>query len=242
MMHSAFLGEFLGTAVMILLGNGVVANVVLKLSKGEKSGWIVISAGWCFGVMAGVFTAVAIGSDGHLNPAVTVGAAVSSGDWSRLAVYVPAQMLGAMLGAVLVWLTYWAHWEKTPDPSDKLGCFCTIPAVRAPAANLVTEIIGTVVLVLVAAAISSKQGFPVGLSPGLSPFLVGLLVWSIGLSLGGPTGYAINPARDLGPRLVHALLPIQGKGGSDWGYAWVPIVGPVLGAAAAGYLVRSLVI
>jgi glycerol uptake facilitator protein len=241
-MHSAFLGEFLGTAVMILLGNGVVANVVLRFSKGEKSGWIVITAGWCFAVMAGVFTAVAIGSDGHLNPAVTVGAAVSSGDFSRLAVYVPAQLLGAMLGALLVWLTYLSHWEKTPDALDKLGCFCTIPAIKAPFANLLTEIIGTVILVLVAAAISSKQGFPVGLSPGLSPFLVGLLVWSIGLSLGGPTGYAINPARDLGPRLMHNLLPIAGKGGSDWGYAWVPIVGPVMGAAAAGYLVKALAI
>jgi glycerol uptake facilitator protein len=242
MMHSAFLGEFLGTAVMILLGNGVVANVVLRFSKGEKSGWIVITAGWCFAVMAGVFTAVAVGSDGHLNPAVTVGAAVSSGDWSRLGVYVPAQLLGAMFGAALVWLTYLAHWEKTPDTLDKLGCFCTIPAIKAPVANLLTEIIGTMVLVLVAAAIASKQGFPVGLSPGLSPFLVGLLVWSIGLSLGGPTGYAINPARDLGPRIVHALLPIHGKGGSDWGYAWVPIIGPVAGAAAAGYLVKSLAI
>jgi glycerol uptake facilitator protein len=241
-MHSAFLGEFLGTAVMILLGNGVVANVVLRFSKGEKSGWIVITAGWCFAVMAGVFTAVAVGSDGHLNPAVTVGAAVSSGDWSRLGVYVPAQLLGAMFGAALVWLTYLAHWEKTPDTLDKLGCFCTIPAIKAPVANLLTEIIGTMVLVLVAAAIASKQGFPVGLSPGLSPFLVGLLVWSIGLSLGGPTGYAINPARDLGPRIVHALLPIHGKGGSDWGYAWVPIIGPVAGAAAAGYLVKSLAI
>jgi glycerol uptake facilitator protein len=241
-MHSAFLGEFLGTAVMILLGNGVVANVVLKYSKGEKSGWIVITAGWCFGVMAGVFTAVSIGSDGHLNPAVTVGAAVSSGDWSRLGVYVPAQLLGAMLGAVLVWLTYLVHWEKTPDPADKLGCFCTIPAIRAPLANLLTEIIGTVVLILVAAAIASKQGFPIGLSPGLSPFLVGLLVWSIGLSLGGSTGYAINPVRDLGPRIVHALLPIRGKGGSDWGYAWVPIVGPFAGALAAGYLVKTLAI
>jgi glycerol uptake facilitator protein len=146
------------------------------------------------------------------------------------------------MGAALVWLTYLAHWEKTPDRLDKLACFCTIPAIRAPLANVVTEVIGTVVLILVAAAISSKQGFPVGLSPGLSPFLVGLLVWSIGLSLGGSTGYAINPARDLGPRIVHALLPIHGKGGSDWGYAWVPIVGPVIGAAAAGYLVKSLAI
>ena len=239
-MHSAFLGEFLGTAVMILLGNGVVANVLLKQTKGEKSGWMVIATAWCFAVMAGVFTAVAIGSDGHLNPAVTVGAAMSSGDFSRLATYIPAQILGAMLGAALVWLTYFSHWEKTPDPLDKLGCFSTIPAIRAPLANLTTEVIGTFVLVLVAAAISSKYGTPVGLSPGLSPFLVGCLVWGIGLSLGGPTGYAINPARDLGPRIMHALLPIPGKGGSDFGYAYVPIVGPLVGATLAGLLVKMI--
>jgi glycerol uptake facilitator protein len=241
-MHSAFLGEFLGTAMMILLGNGVVANVVLRLSKGEKSGWIVITAGWCFAVMAGVFTAVAIGSDGHLNPAVTIGAALSSGDWSKAATYIPAQLLGAMLGATLVWLTYLPHWQPTPDPLDKLACFCTIPAIRAPWSNLLTEIIGTAVLVLVAAAIASKQGFPVGLSPGLSPFLVGLLVWGIGLSLGGPTGYAINPVRDLGPRIMHALLPIPGKGGSDWSYSLIPIAGPMLGAAIGGLTVKMLAI
>jgi len=239
-MHSAFLGEFLGTAIMILLGNGVVANVVLKQTKGEKSGWIVIATAWCFAVMAGVFTALAIGSDGHLNPAVTLGVAISSGDFSRIATYVPAQILGAMLGALLVWLAYFSHWEKTPDPADKLGCFCTIPAIRAPLANLTTEFIGTFVLILVAAAIVSKYGTHVGLSPGLGPQLVGCLVWGIGLSLGGPTGYAINPARDLGPRIVHALLPIPGKGGSDFGYAFVPIVGPVLGATAAGLLVKII--
>ena len=166
-MHSAFLGEFLGTMIMILLGNGVVANVVLRQTKGEKSGWIVITTGWCFAVMAGVFTALAIGSDGHLNPAVTVGVAVSTGDWSRLSAYVPAQILGAMSGATLVWLSYLSHWEKTPDPLDKLACFSTIPAIRAPLANIVTEVIGTFVLVLVAAAISSKYGTGVGLSPGM---------------------------------------------------------------------------
>jgi glycerol uptake facilitator protein len=239
-MHSAFLGEFLGTMIMILLGNGVVAGVVLRYSKGEKSGWIVITAGWCFAVMSGVFVAVALGSDGHLNPAVTIGGAVASGDWSRLPAYIPAQILGAMTGAALVWLAYLVHWEKTPDVLDKLGCFCTIPAIRAKSANALSEIIGTFVLILVAAAISSKQGNPIGLSPGLAPFLIGLLVWGIGLSLGGPTGYAINPARDLGPRIMHALLPISGKGGSDWGYAWVPIIGPIIGATLAGLLVRVL--
>jgi len=239
-MHSAFLGELLGTMIMILLGNGVVAGVVLRDSKGEKSGWIVITAGWCFAVMSGVFVAVALGSDGHLNPAVTIGAAVSSGDWSRLPAYIPAQILGAMMGATLVWLAYLAHWEKTPNPLDKLGCFCTIPAIRKKPANTLTEVIGTFVLILVAAAISSKHGSSVGLSPGLAPFLIGTLVWGIGMSLGGPTGYAINPARDLGPRIMHALLPIAGKGGSDWNYAPVPIIGPIVGATIAGLLVRLL--
>jgi glycerol uptake facilitator protein len=237
-MHSAFLGEFFGTTILILLGNGVVANVVLRQSKGEKSGWIVITAGWCFGVMAGVFVALALGSDGHLNPAVTIGVAVSSGDWSRLSAYIPAQILGAMMGSTLVWLTYWAHWEKTPDTLDKLACFCTIPAIRVPVANALTEVIGTFVLIFVAAAIASKHGTTLGLSPGLGPFLVGLLVWAIGLSLGGPTGYAINPARDLGPRIMHALLPIAGKGGSDWSYAPIPIVGPIVGATVAGLAVK----
>jgi glycerol uptake facilitator protein len=237
-MHSAFLREFFGTMILILLGNGVVANVVLRQSKGEKSGWIVITAGWCFGVMAGVFVALALGSDGHLNPAVTIGVAVSSGDWSRLSVYIPAQILGAMVGSTLVWLTYWAHWEKTPDTLDKLACFCTIPAIRVPVANALTEVIGTFVLIFVAAAIASKHGTTIGLSPGLGPFLVGLLVWAIGLSLGGPTGYAINPARDLGPRIMHALLPIAGKGGSDWSYAPIPIVAPIIGATVAGLAVK----
>ena len=237
-MHSAFLGEFFGTMILILFGNGVVANVVLRQSKGEKSGWIVITAGWCFGVMAGVFVALALGSDGHLNPAVTIGVAVSSGDWSRLSAYIPAQILGAMVGSTLVWLTYWAHWEKTPDTLDKLACFCTIPAIRVPVANALTEVIGTFVLIFVAAAIASKHGTSIGLSPGLGPFLVGLLVWAIGLSLGGPTGYAINPARDLGPRIMHALLPIAGKGGSDWSYAPIPIVAPIIGATVAGLAVK----
>jgi glycerol uptake facilitator protein len=239
-MHSAFLGEFMGTMIMILLGNGVVANVVLQETKGEKSGWIVITTGWCFAVMAGVFTALAIGSDGHLNPAVTVGVALSSGDWSRLGVYVPAQFLGAMVGAALVWAAYFSHWQKTPNALDKLACFSTIPAIRAPLANLSTEIIGTFVLVFVAAAISSKYGTGVGLSPGLGPFLVGFLVWGIGLSLGGPTGYAINPARDLGPRIMHAVLPISGKGSSDFGYAYVPLIGPLVGASVAGVVVKMI--
>jgi glycerol uptake facilitator protein len=234
------LGEFFGTFILILLGDGVVAGVLLKYSKSENAGWIVITAGWCFAVMAGVFTALAIGSDGHLNPAVTVGVAMSTGDWSRMQVYLPAQLLGAMTGAALVWLAYLPHWERTPDPLDKLACFSTIPAIRAPLANVITEILGTFVLVLCAAAISSKYGTGVGLSPGLGPFLVGFLVWGIGLSLGGPTGYAINPARDLGPRIAHAVLPIAGKGTSDFSYAYVPIVGPLVGAIVAGLLVKLI--
>ena len=154
--------------------------------------------------------------------------------------YVPAQFLGAMVGAALVWLAYFSHWDKTPDAADKLACFATIPAIRAPLANIITEIIGTFVLVLVAAAISSKYGTGVGLSPGLGPFLIGFLVWGIGLSLGGPTGYAINPARDFGPRIMHAVLPIPGKGTSDFGYAFVPIVGPLVGASIAGILVKMI--
>src|SRR5271169_3193871 len=152
-MHSAFLGEFFGTMILILLGNGVVANVVLRLSKGEKSGWIVITAGWCFAVVVGIFVALALGSDGHLNPAVTIGVAVSSGDWSRISAYIPAQILGAMMGSTLVWLTYWSHWENTLDTLDKLGSFCTIPAIRVPVANALTEVIGTFVIIFVAAAI-----------------------------------------------------------------------------------------
>ncbi len=188
--------------------------------------------------MAGVFVALALGSDGHLNPAVTVGVAVSSGDWSRLSAYVPAQILGAMVGSTLVWLTYWAHWEKTPDTARQIGMFLHNSGHPRTVGESLTEVIGTFVLIFVAAAIASKHGTTTGLSPGLGPFLVGLLVWAIGLSLGGPTGYAINPARDLGPRIMHALLPIAGKGGSDWSYAPIPIVGPIVGATVAGLAVK----
>ena len=238
-MDRRFLGEFLGTAMLILLGNGVVANVLLRRSKGEGSGWIVITAGWALGVMCGVFTAVACGSpDAHLNPAVTLGVAVSSGDWSKLALYWPAQVLGAMLGATLVWLHYLPHWRETPDPDAKLACFSTGPAIRNLPANLLSEIIGTFVLVAVGTAIFNKAVAPTGPAPGIGPYLVGSLVWGIGLSLGGTTGYAINPARDLGPRIAHSILPIAKKGGSDWGYAGVPIVGPLIGGALAGIFTK----
>jgi glycerol uptake facilitator protein len=239
-MPHGVLGEFLGTMVLILLGNGVVAGVLLKRSKGEGAGWIAITTGWGFAVMAGVFTAIACGSEGHLNPAVTLGAAVNSGDFSKVAWYTSAQMAGAIVGACLVWLHYLPHWRETPDADLKRACFCTSPAIFSPMANLLSEIIGTFVLVLVAAAIFSKGVAATGPVAGLGPYLVGSLVWGIGLSLGGTTGYAINPARDLGPRIAHAILPISQKGGSDWGYAAIPFAGPLLGGALAGLLVRVI--
>lgn len=238
-MSTSFFGEFMGTLVLILLGNGVVANVLLKRSKAEGAGWMVIATGWGFAVTIGVFTAQACGSaDAHLNPAVTLGMAVVSGDFSKLGTYVLAQLLGALCGAFLVWLHFHPHWKVTEDADLKLACFSTSPAIRAPLWNIVSELIGAFVLVLGASAIFSKTVAPAGIAPGLGPYLVGVLVWSIGLSLGGTTGYAINPARDLGPRIMHALLPLGKKGGSDWGYALVPIVGPLAGAAIAGVLAR----
>lgn len=234
-------GEFMGTLVLVFLGDGVVANVLLKHSKAEGSGWIVITSGWAFAVMAGVFTAIACGSaDAHLNPAVTMGFAVSSGQFAKFAPYLVAQMAGAFVGATLVWLHFLPHWRETRDPGLKLACFCTAPAIRSFAANLVSEILGTLVLVLVVGAMFSKAVAVTGPAPGLGPYLVGALVWGIGLSLGGTTGYAINPARDLGPRLAHALLPISGKGGSDWGYAIVPVLGPLIGGGLAGMLLAAI--
>lgn len=239
-MRSPFLGEFLGTLILILLGNGVVAAVLLKRSKAEGSGWMVITAGWAFAVMAGVFTAIAAGSnDAHLNPAVTLGFCLRQGDYSRLWSYLPAQLLGAICGAVLVWLHYLPHWGETQDSGAKLACFSTGPAIRRFGPNLLSEIIATFVLVFVVGAIFSRAAGST--APGaLGPYLVGSLVWGIGLSLGATTGYAINPARDFGPRLAHALLPIPGKGGSDWRYAAVPILGPLIGGGLAGALLRFL--
>ena len=231
-MTSPFLGEFLGTLILILLGDGVVAGVLLKRSKAEAAGWMVITSGWALAVMAGVFAAIACGSkDAHLNPAVTFGFAVSTGDYSKLALYLPAQLLGALVGAILVWLHYLPHWKETEDPSLKLAVFCTAPAIRNAVANLISEIIGTFVLVFIVGAIFSKAISKEGLATGLGPYLVACLVWGIGLSLGGTTGYAINPARDLGPRIAHALLPIPGKRDSDWRYASIPVVGPIVGGA-----------
>jgi glycerol uptake facilitator protein len=240
-MGAKFFGEFMGTLVLVLLGDGVVAGVLLKRSKSEGAGWIVITTGWAFAVMAGVFTSIACGSsDAHLNPAVTLGAAVSSGQFGKVVPYIGAQLLGALCGAILVWLHYLPHWKETPQADLKLACFCTAPAIRKFASNLISEILATFVLVLVLGAIFSKSIAAGGLASGLGPLLVGALVWGIGLSLGGPTGYAINPARDFGPRLAHALLPIAGKGTSDWSYATVPILGPLIGGALAGALIRII--
>lgn len=237
-----FVGELLGTMILILLGNGVVANVVLSKTKGNSSGWIVITAGWCFAVMAGVFVAQATGSAAaDLNPAVTLakmfrGTSVSDG-LLRMA----GEMVGAFLGAVLVFLAYYQHFAATEDKGGKLAVHSTAPAIRNPVWNLITEIIGTFVLVFVIFAIFSKGATgATGPVAGVGPYLVAALVWGIGLSLGGPTGYAINPARDLGPRIAHALLPIPNKGSSDWGYAWIPVVGPLLGGLIAAVLANAL--
>jgi glycerol uptake facilitator protein len=238
-MFTPTLGEFAGTFILIVLGDGVVAGVLLKQSKSENAGWIVITAGWAFAVMAGVFIAMSFGSpDAHLNPAVTFGAAVATGDFSKVVPYSVAQLAGAFLGAVVVWLHYLPHWRVTADRDTKLAVFCTGPAIRSTVPNLVSEVIGTFVLVLVASAIFSSRVTVSGVAPGLGPFLVGSLVWGIGLSLGGPTGYAINPARDLGPRLAHAVLPIPGKRDADWGYAPIPVVAPLVGAALAGLVAK----
>lgn len=241
MVGSAVVGEFVGTFVLIVLGNGVVAGALLNRSKAQNAGWISITAGWAVAVFAGVAVSAALGdSDGHLNPAFTVASVMMTGHAERLLTYIPAQVAGALCGAAVVWLHYKPHWELTEDPDTKFACFATAPAVYAPGWNLLSEIIGTFILVLVATALFSKRIAPAGVAPGLGPVLVGSLVWGIGLSLGGTTGYAINPARDLGPRMAHALLPIAGKGSSGWRYAWIPVIGPVIGAALAAAVIRGL--
>lgn len=231
-----YLAEVIGTAILILLGNGVVANVVLQRSKGNGGGWIVITAGWGMAVAFAVY-AVARYSGAHINPAVSVGlAAIGKFSWSKVPGYVLAQMLGGFLGAVLVWLSYLPHWPVTEDGEGIRACFCTAPAIRVPWQNLLTEAIGTFMLLLGILTVGSSH------TPSLEldPLLVGLLVFSLGLSLGGPTGYAINPARDLGPRIAHQLLPIPGKVDSDWEYAWVPVVGPLLGGLAGALFYQGL--
>ena len=240
-MDKRLIGEFMGTMVLILLGNGVVANVSLRKSKAEGAGWMTVVTGWAMAVMCGVFTALACGSpDAHLNPAVTLGAAVISGDFSRVGPYMVVQILGGIAGAGLVWLYFYPHWRETPDPDSKMGCFCTSPAIRHPLSNFFCEAAGTFVLVVVANAIGSRLVATTGPAPGLPPYLVGCVVWGIGLSLGGTTGYAINPARDLGPRIAHSILPIAKKRDSDWSYAPVPVIGPLVGGALAGLFVKTM--
>jgi glycerol uptake facilitator len=240
-MRSPFLGEFVGTMVLILLGDGVVAGVLLKRSKAENAGWMAITSAWAFAVLCGVFTANLFGSpDAHLNPAITLAFAMKNGSFQNLAPFVTAQIAGAFCGAALVWLHYLPHWKETEDPALKLGVFCTAPAIRNLAANLFCEVLGTTTLIVVIGAISSKLVLSTGPAAGVTPYLVSCVVWGIGLSLGGTTGYAINPARDFGPRLAHAVLPIAGKGSSDWGYAGIPVVGPAIGGIVAGLILRAL--
>jgi glycerol uptake facilitator protein len=240
-MPATALGEFLGTAVLILLGNGVVAGVLLEESKAKAGGWIVITAGWGFAVLCGVLVAASLGAPGELNPAGTIANVIlgtrTVGD---AVVHIAAQMAGAIVGATLVWLHYVKHWGVTKDAESIRACFCNSPAIRSTGPNLISEIIGTAVLVLVANAIGSKGVSGGSPASNLGPALVGALVWGIGLSLGGPTGYAINPARDLGPRIAHAILPIANKGHSDWSYSWIPVVGPIVGGVLAAVLWKAV--
>jgi glycerol uptake facilitator protein len=230
----AYIAEFIGTMILIILGDGVVAGVLLRNSKAENSGWIVITFGWAMAVAIAVYC-VGQFSGAQINPAVTIGFAVAGQfDWALVPGYIIAQFLGAFVGGVIVWLAYLAHWGETEDQGLKLGVFCTAPAIYNTPANIITEVIGTFVLVFGIFGIVANAGAAGGeaatvIGSGLNPLLVGLLVLGIGLSLGGPTGYAINPARDLGPRIAHAVLPIAGKGGNDWGYAWIPVVAPIIG-------------
>ena len=241
---SPFSAEIIGTMILVLLGNGVVAGVVLNKTKSNDAGWMVITAGWGMAVTMAVYLVGAI-SGAHLNPAITISLAmIGHGDfgWSQVPGYILAQIIGAILGSILVWLTYLPHWKETSDQKAKLAVFSTAPAIRDKPKNLIAEIIGTFVLVLGVLTILRPENLVPrsGFDRGFGPLLVGLLVLSIGLSLGGPTGYAINPARDLGPRIAHAILPIHGKGDSDWSYAWVPIVGPVIGGAIAAFVFKWL--
>lgn len=233
-----YLAEIIGTMVLLILGNGVVANVLLNKSKGQNAGWMVITTGWAMAVIVAVFCVGRI-SGAHLNPAVTIALAViGSFPWTQVPGYLAAQILGAFLGAGVVWLAYLPHWAETEDANLKLAVFATGPAIRHPVSNFITEVIGTAIFLFAILAIGAnaqKLTTPNGIdlsvvfSQGIQPILVGFLVWSIGLSLGGPTGYAINPARDLGPRLAYAVLPIAGKGKPDWGYFWIPVIAPIIG-------------
>ncbi|PYV15973.1 MAG: aquaporin [Acidobacteria bacterium] len=246
---SIYLAELVGTMILVILGDGVVANVVLDKSKGQNSGWIVITTGWAMAVAIAIYSVGRI-SGAHINPAVTIAlASIGAFPWAQVPGYIAAQLAGAFLGAAAVWLVYLPHWAETHDAGAKLAVFATGPAIRRPASNFATEVIGTVVLVFGVLAIAAnaqslrKPGdidLSVVFSTGLQPLLVGFLVWGIGLSLGGPTGYAINPARDLGPRIAHAVLPIAGKGDADWGYSWIPVIAPIVGGVLGAQLFRGV--
>ncbi|UPZ32539.1 aquaporin family protein [Streptomyces sp. LRE541] len=233
-----FVGEVIGTAILILFGAGVVAAVVLNYSKAKDAGWAVIAFGWGFGVLAGAYTAAPL-SGGHLNPAVTLGIAIDTGDWDQVHLYIAGQLVGAFLGAVLCWLVYFAQFQANAEDEiaqPTLGIFSTSPEIRNPVANLITEIIATIGLVLPILAFGLTEGLG---QSGTATLIVAFLVVGIGLSLGGPTGYAINPARDLGPRIAHAVLPIPNKGTSDWSYSWIPVVGPLIGGALSGVVFNA---
>jgi glycerol uptake facilitator protein len=236
---SEFTAELIGTMLVILLGNGVVANVVLKGTKGNNAGWMVITTGWALAVFVGVVIATPY-SGAHLNPAVTIGLAIAGKfSWAKVLPFIIAQLIGSVIGAFLVWVVYRDHFNTTPDPNAQLAVFCTAPAIHNRLFNLLSEIVGTFVLVFVifyfTNAEITNQKSPIGLG-SLGAIPVAFLVWAIGLSLGGTTGYAINPARDFGPRIAHSLLPITGKGSSNWTYGWIPIIGPFIGAAIAAVL------
>jgi glycerol uptake facilitator protein len=237
-----FLAEIVGTMLLVVLGDGVVANVLLQKSKGQNSGWIVITTGWALAVTVAVYSVNAV-SGAHLNPAVTIAmAAIGKFPWAQVPGYIVAQLIGGFLGGALVWLTYFPHWALTEDKATKLAVFCTGPAVFSPLSNLFTEAVGTAVLVVGLLSVLTPANLVpnTGFEHGFAPLLVGVIVASIGLSLGGPTGYAINPARDLGPRLAHAVLPVAGKGDSGWQYAWIPVIGPIVGGVAGAVLYRML--
>jgi glycerol uptake facilitator protein len=231
---TAFIGEIVGTAILIILGDGVVANVLLNKTNGFNSGWIVITTGWAMAVFTAVIVS-ASSSGAHLNPAVTIALAVAGKfSWSLVPEYILAQLIGSMIGAFIVWIAYKPHFDATDNPGYKLAVFCTGPAIRNPLYNLITEIIGTLVFIVAVLHIISHTD-TLG---SISALPVAFVVFAIGLSLGGPTGYAINPARDLGPRIVHAILPIKGKGTSDWQHSWIPIIGPIIGAVIAALLFK----
>ncbi|MEI9956960.1 MAG: MIP/aquaporin family protein [Ferruginibacter sp.] len=238
---SPIVAEFTGTALLLLLGNGVNANVSLNKSYGNGSGWIVIAFGWAMAVFVGVYVCASMGGEGHLNPAVTIADAIKIDNWTKVPGFIGAQMLGAMTGATLAWLAYRSQFDETKDANAMLGVFCNAPAVPNTVNNLLTEIIGTFALVLGAFFIAGAKMNDVGISLGaLNALPVALLVFSIGLSLGGPTGYAINPARDLGPRIMHFILPIKNKRDSNWGYSLIPVIGPVIGAVIAAFVFRGI--